>query len=573
MSFQSGNNLSFTHKRLKGGDYTIRPFQTNKLWNISSYNPEREYFGNYNVQIYRAFYPENHKYFGNVANISSSLYERVFTTQSLDPKVLWYYLDHNYYTEHSNKKQPSFITTDEQITYLAESSSLFIIPVGVFGEGIKQKTVSFTNYNTDSNYQFTVVDDGNGNLRDTVFDETKFVNKDNCLLYLGFNEKYREYNMRNGKLDYVFDFSHHKNEVVLYNTKHTNYIPGIPLTASATPTGVACHISGAYFRINPNVNINFNKNQDFAFSFWINPESNQLPGVNNRNYIFNKNSVKKIYTIDPITLEHSFSETQKEINQYPFDISYNNVLNKISFRQSSDIQTIEVLSDSLTTGSWSHIVCQKTGSVYQVWLNGNLNSEVTSSILNDVGNENIFFIGGSPNSSSCFHGSLDEIRIYDTAISSDKIPYLANNSLNAGYAYQTSRVGNVFYGTGFVVISDPRPKYSNAFLGSTGNFDYAGITNGFRGQFRSTATFYEYEIICKIRRNEFNFTQNPSILVDKASYVSGLENYVTSSNFNPYVTSIGLYDDFDNLVAIAKLTNPLEKRDDVDMNIIVRFDM
>lgn len=573
MSFQRANNLSFTHKKLKGGEYTIRPFQTNKLWNISSYNPEVEYFGNYNIQIYRAFYPENHKYFGNVANISSSLYERVFTTQSLDPKILWYYLDHNFYTEHSNKKLPSFITPNNQITYLAESSSLFIIPVGVFGEGIKEKTVSFTNYNSNSNYEFTVNDDGFGNLRDTVFDETKFVNNDNCLLYLGFNEKYREYNMKNNKLNYVFDFSNHKNEVILYNTKHTTYIPGINLSGSATPTGVGCYVSGGYFRINASTNINFNKNQDFAFSFWLKPEQNQPIGVNNRNYIFNKNSVKKVYTIDENTLDHKFVETQKEVNQFPFDISYNNALQKISFRQSSDINSVEVLSSTLSTGSWQHILCQKTGSVYQVWLNGTLNSEVTSSIVNDVGNEHILFIGGSPNSSSCFHGSLDELRIYNTAVSSDKIPYLANNSLNAGYAYQTSRVGNVFYGSGFVVISDPRPKYANAFLGSTGNFDYDGITNGFRGQFRSSATFYEYEIICKIRRNEFNFTQNPSILIDKASSVSGLENYVTSSNFNPFITSIGLYDDDENLLAIAKLANPLEKRDDVDMNIIVRFDM
>jgi hypothetical protein len=164
--------------------------------------------------------------------------------------------------------------------------------------------------------------------------------------------------------------------------------------------------------------------------------------------------------------------------------------------------------------------------------------------------------------------------VYNSAISDVQIPYLADNSLETGYAYQTSRVGNVFYNTGFAVISDPRPKYANAFLGSSGNFDYDGITNGFRGQFRSTTTFYEYEIICKIRRKEFNFTQNPSIRVDEASSRSNeIENYVTSSYFNPYITSIGLYDDSDNLLVIAKLANPIEKRDDVDMNVIIRFDM
>jgi hypothetical protein len=39
------------------------------------------------------------------------------------------------------------------------------------------------------------------------------------------------------------------------------------------------------------------------------------------------------------------------------------------------------------------------------------------------------------------------------------------------------------------------------------------------------------------------------------------------------MTTIGLYNDDRELLAVAKLANPLEKRDDVDMNVIVRFDM
>ena len=573
MLSQYRNSLSFTHKRLKAGDYTIRPFQVNKLWKISSVHTEREYYGNFNIGVYRAFYPENHKYFGNVANISSSLYERVFTTQSFDPKILWYYLDHNFYTEYDKFRQPAYITIDQQITYLAESASLFMIPVGVFGEGIKPKTVSFTNYNPTSSYEYTLVDDGFGNLRDTSFDETKFANNESCIFYVGFNEKYREYNMRNNKLNYVLDMSPHRSDVTLYNTRKITYTPGIPVDGTSIPTGVAAYISGAYFRVNSNLNFNFNKKQDFAFSFWINPKDDQPIGVNNRNYLFNKNSVRKVYTVDNTLQNHDYSEVIKEKNQYPFDISYNNAISAISFRQSSIIQQVEVVSSAIPNDTWTHVVCQKTGSVYQIWLNGNLNNEVTSSMDNDIGNEDVMFIGGSPNSASLFHGTLDEIRIYNKAISSDKIPYMANNSLSASYAYQTSRVGNVFYGNGFAVISDPRPKYNNAFLGESGSYDYNGITNGFRGQFRSTATFYEYEIICKIRRNEFNFTQNPSVRVDKASSTAQLESYVTSSFFNPYITTIGLYDDDDNLLALAKLANPLEKRDDVDLNVIIRFDM
>jgi len=52
-----------------------------------------------------------------------------------------------------------------------------------------------------------------------------------------------------------------------------------------------------------------------------------------------------------------------------------------------------------------------------------------------------------------------------------------------------------------------------------------------------------------------------------------LDTYVSNPYFNPYITTIGLYNKDKELVAVAKLANPLEKRDDVDMNVIVRFDM
>lgn len=580
MSFQSGNNLSFTHKKLKAGEFTIRPFEVNKLWKFSSWTSEDVYFENYGIKVYRAYYPENHKYFGNIANVSSSLYERVFTTQSLDPKMLWYYLDHNYYTEYKNSKQPSFITDDEQITYLAESASLFMLPVGIFGEGIKKKTVTLYNYG--SPYEFTLTDDDAGNLRDSVFDETKFVNTGNTLLYIGFNEKYREYNMKNNKLDYVLDFSSHRNSVNIHNNKKITYIPGIPTSDTSESTGVAAYFSGSFLRVESDIKINFNNNQDFAFSFWINPKSNQPVGINGKNFLFNKNSVKKVYKISGNGLEsffgeHTFEETEVEARQYPFDISYNNSLsdkpNKISFRKGFGFYEIEVTSSAISTDTWSHILCQKSGSNYQIWVNGTLDGQIQSTETQNSSNDCVFFIGGSSNTSSLFHGSLDEIRLYGTAVTPDKAPYLYQNTFDAGYAYQTSRVGNVFRGTGFLVVSDPRPKYRNAFLGHSGSFDYAGITNGFRGEFRSSVTFYEYEIICKIRRGEFNFTQNPTVRVDKVGSTHELENYVTSSYFNPYITSIGLYDDDYNLLAVAKMANALEKRDDVDVNVIVRFDM
>ncbi len=576
MSFQYGNTLSYTHKKLKSGDYTIRPFEVNKLWTITSGNGE-QYYENFGIKVYRAFYPENHRYFGNVATISSSMYQRVFTTQSLDPKILWYYLDHNFYTEYDRKKIPSTITNQKQITYLAESSSVFILPTGVFGEGIKKSSITLNNYNTSSQFNYTLVDDGEGNLRDTTFNENNFVDENDCIFYLGFNEKYREYNMTNNKLNYVMDMSHVGTNVEIYNTKKIEYHAGIPTQTGSLSTGVAASLHGSYMRVTDPDIFNFGNTRDFAFSFWIKVPNDQIDNTLGKNYIFNKNSVKKVYTIDETSLDHSFVDVAKESREYPFDIYYNNSMSsypgRISFKQSSGTSTVEVTSSILTPDTWYHVLCQKSGSNYQIWLNGQLDFQKVETITDNITNNNSFFIGGSSISSSIFSGSLDEIRIYKNSIPAEKIPYLYINSLETGYAYQTSRVGNAFYGNGCMVISDPRPKYANAFLGSTGNFDYNGGTYGFQGTFRGTTTFYEYEIICKIRKNEFNFTQNSSVRTDRSSQNEQLEGYVLSSSFNPYITTVGLYNDTDDLVAIAKLANPLEKRDDVDMNIIIRFDM
>ena len=53
---------------------------------------------------------------------------------------------------------------------------------------------------------------------------------------------------------------------------------------------------------------------------------------------------------------------------------------------------------------------------------------------------------------------------------------------------------------------------------------------------------------------------------------SDLLPFVTGSDFRPYITSIGLYNDNGELLAIGKLGSPLKKRQDVDVTVDVRLD-
>ena len=51
------------------------------------------------------------------------------------------------------------------------------------------------------------------------------------------------------------------------------------------------------------------------------------------------------------------------------------------------------------------------------------------------------------------------------------------------------------------------------------------------------------------------------------------EGFVTHSRFKPYVTTIGLYNDSNELLAVGKLARGIQLSDDYEMNFVVRFDI
>jgi hypothetical protein len=60
---------------------------------------------------------------------------------------------------------------------------------------------------------------------------------------------------------------------------------------------------------------------------------------------------------------------------------------------------------------------------------------------------------------------------------------------------------------------------------------------------------------------------------------AGFEHYDLSSSVDstgsflaPFITTIGLYDDNCDLVAVAKLPQPIKSEPDIPVNFIVRFD-
>jgi hypothetical protein len=179
--------------------------------------------------------------------------------------------------------------------------------------------------------------------------------------------------------------------------------------------------------------------------------------------------------------------------------------------------------------------------------------------------------------------------------------------------------GNIFYDRGMVVVTKD--------ITSGSNF------NTFRLEYRSTKTIYENEIFISVLENEFNYSQNPTAVYEsgagkktivftdpnditgnnkftKEVYDSGIKfvkkltklnngteldyriqskldltKYGSWDDYNelattdrtgsylaPYITTIGLYDNELNMVAVAKLPQPIKSLPDYPVNFIIRFD-
>ena len=136
-------------------------------------------------------------------------------------------------------------------------------------------------------------------------------------------------------------------------------------------------------------------------------------------------------------------------------------------------------------------------------------------------------------------------------ITNDGIPPLPGN--NNGYGFVT-------YGTAIYDVDDT--TFINSFITSS----------NFTCSFESTATIYESQYKCTLLQNEFNFSQNPTI-VSGSSLDSTLYDFATGSYFTPYVTTVGMYNNAKQLIAVGKLAQPLPISQVTDTSILVNLDL
>lgn len=140
------------------------------------------------------------------------------------------------------------------------------------------------------------------------------------------------------------------------------------------------------------------------------------------------------------------------------------------------------------------------------------------------------------------------------------------NAAASGISITNEIVGNIFYEHGIITMLTA--SLSSPTLYDRVIFGLNGASN-MTCSFSSSITLYETQYRVNIRENEFNFSLNPSLL---SGSEGAIYSFATGSDFTPYLTSIGMYDDSQNLLAVAKLSQPLKIDSTTDINILVNLD-
>ena len=141
-----------------------------------------------------------------------------------------------------------------------------------------------------------------------------------------------------------------------------------------------------------------------------------------------------------------------------------------------------------------------------------------------------------------------------------EILFVSSSNVNYNIGEGTN-VGNIFYPHGVGVISKTDQLVS-LLKNSTG---YGTNVN-----WQASHTIFQHQYRCQVNESSLNYSQNPSI---KSGSNGDTYNFATGSYFQPYITTVGLYNDSNELIAVAKLGQPVPKSRYTDMTFVIALDI
>ncbi len=307
----------------------------------------------------------------------------------------------------------------------------------------------------------------------------------------------------------------------------------------------------------------------------IAPEYDRAFNFTNRNFAvsltFDASSVtattcsliEKFETVYTSSIDLNGNIQTQQVKRYPYILSRLSS-GKIQFRKSDGVNTLTYTS-SFTYGGGT-LTLSRSGSTFFLY-NGSVDVDsftdtfASTSIDYLCANDSPIYIGSNERLTQTNGLIVGNVHFYDTHISSQ----VQNNALNRTDAYFRNNpyatAGNVFPQHGMIVVTDDKVRQ---------NLRDSGVSSM---QYRGTTTIYENEYSCTISPGEFNFSNNPTL--QKYSALTNqyeLTDFATGSAFKPYITQIGLYNDYGQLLVAGKLSQPIQLPSKVDTTIIVKFD-
>ena len=148
------------------------------------------------------------------------------------------------------------------------------------------------------------------------------------------------------------------------------------------------------------------------------------------------------------------------------------------------------------------------------------------------------------------------------------------NILNGGQV-----VGNIIYQHGIVTLTSTDADdsqygstvYGSAIYGGTTNIvDDFMLATDVTCSFSSSYEIFETQYKATISEFEYNFSQNPSIILGSTD--GTVYDFTTGSFFQPYVTTIGLYNEAQELLAVGKLSQPYPLSRTTDTTFYINID-
>jgi len=552
---------------------------------------------------------EAHKQYNNtdLASIGASTASLVwdnrnkseFTTGSRK----YYQLDklyyRNYIQERAHRLELDDATYTTQERRLYQSASLLSLSQKTFGSEVQPSTFNLSV--TKNSIQRNFADDGFGNLYDTDLGKDNFPNEDNRVLYIapvnGFKRadltldpktgnRYVNAPFSNGYSKTNYDDSYFQNIVTFKNSSFKNY-----LAPSFNTHGIGKHstlvASSSRVRIQNRSYLNFN-DDDFTICFYFFPSTalttlhNEITGSGNECYILSKEGAQSspplgseaggdysLNTSGALDITTTPSNPAYPYRVYMKDDPTTTDVSCSIFLERFDGDNLAIVSGNFyvpsDNGKSTHILLQKKGSSLEIYKNGTLVGSSTDNTTKTCQNKADLFIFDKQNSNGTFYtGSTNwgadgtfrphQFQMWNKSMSTDEIA-MVSESFTGTYP-----VGNIFYDNGFAVLT--HPKHMSLFDG--------GILNTL--SYKNTHLITENEYQCTMNENEFEFTRNISARKITTDESEDIANFATGSNFKPYITTIGLYDDNANLLVVGKLAQPVRASSETDTTFVIRYD-